>query len=213
MVLTALSVSYSKGLLMGFRLTRRVLLAGGLASLAHPIAAQEQAYELFSRGSKVSFIFTTSGTRQTGTVPVQTAEIAVNTANLAKSKATVTADIRNVSSGLVFITQAIKSPDLLDAERHPIVRFQSKRIKLGARGRISEGAEIDGDLTLRGVTRPITLQATLSRSAGTPPDDLSVLYIQLTGHLSRQAFGASGYAGLADDRVDLDIRAEIRARA
>lgn len=198
---------------MGVRLTRRVLLAGGLASLATAAPAQVQGYELVAQGSKVSFIFTASGTRQTGNVPVQTADIIINTANLVQSKATVTADIRNVSSGLIFITQAIKSPDLLDAERHPIVRFQSKRIRLGARGRISEGAEIDGDLTLRGVTRPITLRATLSRPAGTPSDDLSVLFIQLNGHLSRSAFGASGYSGLAEDRVDLDIRAEIRARA
>ncbi len=198
---------------MGIRLTRRVLIAGGLASLATDVAARAQTYELVPQGSKVSFIFTTGTTRQTGTVPVQTADISVDTANLTRSKATVTADIRKVTSGLIFMTQAIKSPELLDAANHPTVRFQSSAIRLGSRGRISEGAEIDGDLTLRGVTRKITLQALLSRPAGTPPDDLSVLFIQLNGHLNRQDFGASGYAGLAEDRVDLDIRAEIRARA
>ncbi|MGA9433304.1 MAG: YceI family protein, partial [Roseobacter sp.] len=104
-------------------------------------------------------------------------------------------------------------PELLDAENHPLVRFSSTAVRLGARGRISEGAIISGDLTLRGVTQPIALQATLSRPAGTPPDDLSVLYIKLNGALSRAAYGATGYASLAEDRVELDIRAEIRARA
>ncbi|MEM9578281.1 MAG: YceI family protein [Pseudomonadota bacterium] len=198
---------------MSIQLTRRVLIAGGLASLATGVAARAQSYELVPETSKIAFIFTTGSARQTGTVQVASADITVDTARLTRSEATVTADIRNVSSGLIFMTQAIKSPELLDAANHPIVRFQSRKIRLGARGRISEGAEIDGDLTLRGMTRKITLKAQLSRPAGTAPDDLSVLFIQLSGHLNRKAFGASGYAGLADDRVDLDIRAEIRARA
>jgi polyisoprenoid-binding protein YceI len=188
------------------------MIAACLAFCATPAISAERAYELVPAGSSISFIFTTSGARQSGTVPVATADIRVNTRRLDRSSATVTADIRNVSSGLVFVTQAIKSPELLDAAKHPIVRFVSTRIRLGSAGRISEGAVIEGNLTLRGVTRPIALQAKLSRPAGTPPDDLSVLFIQLNGTISRADFGAAGYAGLADDAVDLNIRAEIRAR-
>jgi polyisoprenoid-binding protein YceI len=194
-------------------LTRRTLLAGALTSLATRVFARARAYELVAAGSRVAFVFTASGARQTGTVPVQSADIIVDTTNLARSRATVTADVRKISSGLMLVTQAIKSAELLNADAHPIVTFQSTRIRLGARGRISEGAEIDGNLTLRGVTRPITLKATLSRPAGTPPDDLSILFIQLNGSLNRRDFGATGFATLAEDRVDLDIRAEIRARA
>jgi polyisoprenoid-binding protein YceI len=84
---------------------------------------------------------------------------------------------------------------------------------LGAQGRISEGASIEGQLTLRGVTRPLDLDAVLSRPAGSAPDDLSVLTIRLTGRLSRSAFGATGYPQMVADEVELDIRAEIRARA
>lgn len=198
---------------MPVHLTRRDMLAGLFASLATAAPAQGQPYALYSDGSRISFIFTTGSTRQTGTVPVATADIVVDTGNLTRSSATVTADIRRISADLPFVAQAIKSAELLDATNHPIVTFRSRRIRLGARGRISDGAEIDGDLTLRGVTRPITLQAQLTRPAGSAPDDLSVLYIQLNGSLSRRDFGAVGYAGMAGDRVDLDIRAEIRARA
>lgn len=186
-------------------------MAAGLAFCGSPALAARRTYALFAERSKVSFIFTTGGTPQSGTVPIDTADITVNTSDLTRSSAEVTADIRNITSSIIFITQAIKSPELLDAETYPVVKFTSTAIRLGARGRISEGATIEGDLTLRGVTLPIALQATLSRPAGTPPDDLSVLYIQLNGSLSRAAYGATGYAGLADDKVSLDIRAEIRA--
>jgi polyisoprenoid-binding protein YceI len=197
-------------------LTRRSLLRGGLAGLVVALAsragAQARDYDLVAERSRVSFVFYTGGAAQTGILPVATARIIVNPGNLTRSSADVTADVRQISTGLVFFTQAIKSPDLLDAEAHPTVRFRSRAIRLGARGRISEGAEIDGDLTLRGITRPITLAATLSRPAGSAPDDLTVLYIRLNGTLDRNDFGATGYAGLAENRVDLDISAEIRAR-
>ena len=197
---------------MGSELTRRAMIAGAICALARPVTAQSRAYQLVASGSSITFFFTTGGTRQSGRVSIDTAEISVDTSNLSRSRATVTADIRSISTGLVFFTEAIKSPELLDAAAHPIVRFRSRAVRLGARGRISEGAQIDGDLTLRGVERPITLDATLSRPARTPPDDLSVLFVHLSGSLNRRDYGATGYAGLADDRVDLDIRAEIRLR-
>jgi polyisoprenoid-binding protein YceI len=198
---------------MPIRLSRRTLIASGLAAWATSAFSAGKSYELVAEGSRVSFIFTLSGAPNSGTIPIKTADIRVDPENLARSTATVTADVRNIRSGLFFITEAIKSAELLDAERHPTVRFTSNRMQLGAKGRISEGARIDGELTLRGVTRPITLDATLSRPPGTKPDDLSVLYIRLTGTLSRSEYGATGYAGLADDTVSLDILAEIRERA
>lgn len=197
---------------MQFVLTRRMMIASGLCACATQAFGAERAYTLVPDDSTVTFVFTTSGAQQSGTVPVETADIRVNTRALAQSSALVTADIRNVRSGLIFVTEAIKSADLLDAANHPIVRFASTGIRLGSGGRISNGAVIDGDLTLRGVTLPISLQATLTRPAGTAPDDLSALYVRLNGTLSRKAYGATGYAALAEDTVALDIRAEIRTR-
>ncbi len=194
-------------------LTRRMMIAAGLSFCGTRVLGAQRSYALIDDSSTISFIFTTGGNEQSGTVPVRSADITVDTANLSRSIADVTADIRNISSGIFLVTEAIKSAELLDAANHPIVRFRSTRVRLGARGRISEGAKLEGDLTLRGVTLPIALDATLSRPAGTPPDDLSVLYITLTGAISRSAFGASGYASLAEDTVKLDILAEIRARA
>jgi len=193
-------------------LTRRMIIAGILAAATTSHAASGlRPYTLHPGGSQITFLFDTNGTTQTGTVPVRMADIRIDTTNLARSTAEVTADIRKLRTGLLFITQAIKSPELLDAKAHPLVRFQSTEIRLGARGRISEGAEIDGLLTLRGVTRPLTLSATLSRPAGTKADDLDTLYVRLKGSISRSDYGATGYPGLAEDRVNLDIRAEIRA--
>lgn len=198
---------------MSLQISRRLLIISGLASCATAGLAATQQYDLVQEKSRVSFSFSVSGNTQTGTVPVRDADIRVDTANLARSSADVTADIRGAKTGLVFVTQALLSPSVLDADTHPLVRYASSKIVLGRAGRISEGAQVEGRLTLRGVTRPLTLSASLTRPAGSPANDLSVLNIRLTGTLSRTAFGAVGYPKLVADPVDLDITAEIRSRA
>ena len=196
---------------MRLPLTRRALLATALSALATKGAAAPRPYALVPERSEVAFRFWLNGTAQTGTVPVRSADIEVDPANLSASRAEVTADVGKARTGLIFVTQALLSASVLDAGNHPIVRFRSTRIRLGAKGRISEGARIEGDLTLRGVTRPISLNAVLSRPSGSAPDDLSVLFVDLDGQLSRASFGASGYPDLVADTVELDIHAEIRA--
>ncbi|MFK7870864.1 MAG: YceI family protein [Roseobacter sp.] len=195
---------------MAHNLTRRTMIAAGVAAYATQVFASTRQYALVKDRSRVGFRFTLSGAAQMGTVPVKSADIRVNPANLVQSTADVEADITGAKTGLVFITQALLSSEVLDAKNHPIVRFRSTKVQLGARGRISEGAKITGDLTLRGVTRAITLDAVLSRPAGTDPADLSTLNVDLSGGLDRRDYGAVGYPALVAPRVDLAIRAEIR---
>lgn len=192
-------------------LTRRSLIASAIAACATRGQTAPRPYTLMAERSTVNFGFTLSGAAQAGTLPLQSADIRVDPNNLAASRADVTADVRQARTGIVFVTQALLSESVLDAQRHPIVSFKTNAIRLGERGRISEGARIDGLLTLRGVTQPISMDAQLSRPAGSSPDDLSVLYVTLNGVLDRNAFGASGFPDLVDDTVTLDIRAEIRA--
>ncbi|GFE50330.1 polyisoprenoid-binding protein [Roseobacter cerasinus] len=198
---------------MPLMLSRRFLIAAGLASCATRGMAAPQRYALVQDRSRVAFLFDLSGATQVGTVPVSSADIRVDLRRLARSSADVSADIRGARTGMIFITQALLSAQVLDAANHPMVRYQSRRVILGRDGRISEGARIAGDLTLRGVTQPLDLNATLTRPPGSAADDLSVLNIRLTGTLSRSAFGAVGYSNLVADAVDLDITAEIRRDA
>ncbi len=51
----------------------------------------------------------------------------------------------------------LKSPDFFDAANHPEITFRSTRIAPAGKG----GVTIDGDLTIRGVTNPISLEATI----------------------------------------------------
>ena len=72
---------------------------------------------------------------------------------------------------------------------------------------------IDGQLELRGVTRPLTLEATLNKSAPYPIGDKAfVMGVSARGSLKRSDFGMT-YAvenGLVGDTVELIIEFEAR---
>jgi len=145
-------------------------------------------------------------------MPVTRATVAIDFDALAKSTIDVEVNVRRAKTGFIFATEALKSASVLDAKAHPSIRFQSRTIRLNGGGRLADGAEIDGLLTIKGITRPVTLKAALFRQAGTQAGDLSQLSFQVKGRISRAAFGATGYQDLVADAIDLDIVARV-ARA
>lgn len=178
--------------------------------LADKVTAAPTRYQLDAQASTVGFVFTLGGARQNGTMQVTTAEIFVDPANLAASRVDISLDVDSVRTPLPFARQALIGPDLLDVGQFPTIRFISTKVRLAADGRLSGGATISGNLTVHGVTRQVMLDAGLFRAKGSAPDDLSLLTVQLSGQLSRSAFGASGYGDLVGDPVDLNIVAVIR---
>lgn len=54
------------------------------------------------------------------------------------------------------LTAHLQSPEFLDTQRHPVVRFASRRVRV-------EGGdvEVEGDLTMKGITRPVVFRGTL----------------------------------------------------
>lgn len=190
---------------------RRTLLAMGLATFATSTLAAPTPYRLAGTGATITYTFTLNGAPIKGTLPVNRADLSVDPDNLAASAADVTADVRQAETGLIFATQALKSASVLDADSYPLARFQSTRTILGPGGRISNGATIEGRLTLRDVTRPVRFDAGLFRPQGTAPGDLSTLVVALTARINRNDFGASGYPDLVDPVVTIDIDAEISA--
>ncbi|WP_299154801.1 YceI family protein [uncultured Tateyamaria sp.] len=190
---------------------RRHFLTLALASIAAPSMGVSQPYGLAPGRSTITYTFVLNGNRVRGTVPITQADLTVDPNNLAASTADVTADVRAARTGLIFATEALKSASVLNTADFPLARFRSTQVILGPGGRISDGAALRGDLTLRGVTRPVQFKAGLFRTRGSTSNDLSALSVQLSGQINRRDFGAVGYPDLVDDIVGIDIAAEISA--
>ncbi|MFL4470603.1 YceI family protein [Tateyamaria armeniaca] len=188
---------------------RRTVLAGALAALVLPTPGIARPYVLGPEGATISYIFQLGGTPVKGTVPIQRANLSIVANDLAASTADVTADVRRARTGLLLATEALKSPSVLAAAHFPLARFQSTKVTLGPTGQMSDGATLDGLLTLRGVTRSVRFNAQLFRKSGSAQDDLNRLTVILTGSVNRRDYGARGYGNLVDDTVQIEIKAQI----
>ena len=187
-----------------------LLLALTAGLLPTVLGAAPTRYQLDAKASRVGFSFVLGGAAQKGTMPVSKAVILVDPDNLAASRVDISVDVAAVRTPLPFARVALIGPDVLDVARYPTIRFVSTKVTLAADGRLSGGAKITGKLTMRGVTRPVTLDASLFRAPGSAPDDLSNLTVQLQGQINRSDFGATGFGDLVADGVGLNIMAVIR---
>lgn len=172
------------------------------------VHAAPARYTLDAERSEVRFFWQVNGAPSRGAMRVARADLVLDLARLSRSHVLVEMDVTSATARLPFAQQAIRGPDLLDAGRHPRARFESTGVRRAGDG-APDAALIDGMLTLRGTTLPLTLRAEIYRQKGTAPGDLSALTIRLTGAISRAAYGADGFAALVGDTVRLDILARI----
>ena len=99
--------------------------------------------------------------------------------NLADSRVEVTIDMASVESGSADRDEHLRSADLFDVERHPTATFRSTRIEpAGVAGKVT------GDLTIKGHTRPVTLDIEYLGHAHDPWDNDRAMFAA-TGTINR----------------------------
>jgi polyisoprenoid-binding protein YceI len=170
-----------------------------------PLAAEPLTYRLDNSRSEVGFQIDMGKTALRGLMPVSGADLLLDFDRAAASRVSVTLDAGAARMGLPFATEAMRGASVLDARAHPEIRFESTRVRA-----TGTGATVEGLITIRGVTRPVTLDARLYRPKGSVEGDRRALSVRLTGQLSRRAFGAAGFADLVGDTVRIDILARVR---
>ena len=72
----------------------------------------------------------------------------------------------------------------------------------------ANSGEVAGDLTLLGVTKPVTLAVTLNKAGLRPTDKADTAGFSVHGTLTRSDFGLKTYAPYIGDKVDLWIETE-----
>ena len=91
----------------------------------------------------------------------------------------------------------------LDAAKFPQITFKStKVVSTGA-----DTADVTGDFTLHGVTKPLTLKVKFNGAGSNPVNKHYTSGFEATGSLKRTDFGVKTYAPMIGDAVDLDIDA------
>ena|SRR5688572_23510981 len=124
------------------------------------------------------------------------------------------ADINSIDTGVEQRDNHLKSPDFFDAASHPKLTF----VSTGVEKKSDSDYKIKGDLTIRGVSKPVVLDAEF----GGIQNDMygrTVAGFEMTGKIDRQQFGlhwsAVTEAGsiVAGNDVKISIAAELIKQA
>jgi polyisoprenoid-binding protein YceI len=138
-----------------------------------------------------------------------TGTIVADESNLADSSVDVTMQAASLDTRSEQRDAHLRSPDFLDVERYPEVTFRST----GLRG-TKESFELTGDLTIRGVTRPITLDVTFE-GEGKDPWGGTRASFSAHGKFDRRDFGLTWNVALetggilVSNEVKINIEAQV----
>jgi polyisoprenoid-binding protein YceI len=134
-------------------------------------------------------------------------------ASLADGKLVGTAPVETIQTDEENLTAHLLSPEFFDAERHPVLRYESTEIR-----RDGDDVVIDGLLTLRGQARPVELRGTITGPLSDPYGN-ERLGLELETTIDRTEFGIdwnaelpSGGQVLAND-VTLTAQLELVQQA
>ena len=127
---------------------------------------------------------------------------------LDKSQVSVTIDAASIDTNVALLDKMVKGSDMLDVERNPQIRFSSTRFERtgDARGKLT------GDLTIRGVTQPVTLDVTFNGFGRDPLTKADTLGFTAEGRFSRSRFGLTTWYPAVGDEIHVLIQVEA-ARA
>jgi polyisoprenoid-binding protein YceI len=126
-----------------------------------------------------------------------------------QSSATATVDLNSVNTGNQTRDDDLRSGNFFDAAAHPAMTYRSTGIR-----RDGENLIIDGELTIRGVTRPASLKFEINGFAQ-DPDGGTRAGFSATGEINRIEFGvctSPPIVGLASAKAQIDIEAEAVLR-
>jgi polyisoprenoid-binding protein YceI len=134
-----------------------------------------------------------------------TAVLNANPNDLTKSSVEVTINTATADSGNGILNEKYKGEDFFNVNKFPTAIFKSTKLEL----KTDTTGTLTGDLTLLGVTKPITLDVIYNGTGFNPYAGKNMLGFSAKGKINRSDFGMNSYIPAVSDEVNLIIEAEF----
>ena len=121
-----------------------------------------------------------------------------------RGSADVTVAVASVATGVAKLGQHLQTPEFFDAAKHPNVTFKSTAFNFDG----DELKSVDGNLTIRGTTKPVTLTVTAVACKPHPLGKYPACGADAEVKIKRSEYGVSGYLPAVGDEVTLRIGVE-----
>ena len=187
------------------RITWRIPIWAGLIVLAvlgaaDRAQAERVVYQTDLQNSEIHFLAKMLGiTTDLGRFRDFSVDLRFDRNNPAASSLDVTVLPASVDTGAAPLNEELRSPALFDAKAYPQMKFVASDIRVTGKN----VGLVTGDLSLKGLTRPITLQVSFE---GAGPEDTGrkVSFVAI-GKIDRAAYGMDAYSLIFSDEVRLVI--------
>lgn len=130
--------------------------------------------------------------------------ITYDPAKVGASKVEVTLPLSGLNSHVGDFDDHLRSEDFFDAAKFPNVTFKSTSVKAAGEGKLT----VVGDLTIKGITKPVTLAVTINKVGVQPMAKREAAGFNATTTIKRSDFGVGKYAPNVSDDVTLTITTE-----
>jgi len=188
----------------------RTLLAAALLAGSAPALAT--TYTLDPNHTQVQFIWNHYGfTNLTGQFGKVEGTLEFDQADPTKSSVTATIGLASVDSNIKKLDEKLATSDYFDVATYPTATFKSTRVEKGS---TPDRLKVTGDLTLHGVTKPVTLDVDVVKVGTHPLRKGDAAGFDATATIKRTDFGIKTYMPMVADEVKLHIVAEaVEAKA
>ncbi len=181
-----------------------------LITLGFPMAAQAaETYTLDPYHTNLYWKANHFGfSNPSGKFATVTGTVTLDEAAPDKSSVNVTVNTGSVVTGIDLFNEHLRADKFFNSEKFPTATFVSSKVEPTGK----DTAKVTGDLTLVGVTKPVTLDVTLNKIGENPINKLKTAGFTATGVVKRSEFGMT-YAlpGVSDDvQITIDAEANIQ---
>ncbi len=181
---------------------KKLLLAAALAAVSATAAAQ--TYTIDARHTYPTFEVNHFGvSTQRGMFTKVSGKFTVDRAAKTGS-VDVTIDTTSVATGLQGLTDHLKAEDFLNVAKFPTATFKGDKVRFDG----DRPVAVDGELTLLGVTRPVTLALSTFTCRDHPANKKPMCGGDATTTIKRSDFGIKYAIPAVSDDVKLSIPVE-----
>lgn len=187
------------------KIVRSILLTGAFIAASGAAGAAPVTYTLDPNHTYVLFSWSHLGfSHPTGQFGKTQGTLIYDAADPAKSSVRVTIPVASIDTHVPALDTDLLGTGFLDAAKYPDITFESNKVTPAGKGRF----KIDGNLTVHGVTRPVTLDVTLNKAGLYPMINAPALGFAATAAFKRSDFGVGGGVPMVGDELTVRISAE-----
>ena len=126
----------------------------------------------------------------------------------ANSSVNVIIPMSSVNTSVTALDKEFQTKDWFDAATYPNITFKSTKVET----KDKKNFKITGNLTIKGVTKPVVLDAVLNKQADHPMTKAPTIGFNATTSFDRSAFGIGNYVPNVGDKITVKITTEASVR-